>query len=109
MSKIHFTFFTMLCTAALLLSIFWMCFPHILAPASPSVKNEVIGANIYLLEDLGGKLLVTQIIDEQKIEPSQVYDIYVNLLPEVDAMRIKNGWYIEGDITLARLLEDLGG
>ena len=39
----------------------------------------------------------------------EVTDIYVNLLPENDALRIKRGFTVTGDRALDRLLEDLGG
>ena len=34
--------------------------------------------------------------------------IYVNLLPEADALRLKQGLYVTGETALRALLEDLG-
>ena len=36
-------------------------------------------------------------------------DIYVNLLPENDALRVKQGMTVTGDAALQKVLEDLGG
>jgi len=36
-------------------------------------------------------------------------DIYVNLLPENDALRVKQGMTVTGDAALQEVLEDLGG
>ena len=36
-------------------------------------------------------------------------EIYVNLLPEDDALRIKQGLPVTGEAALRQLLEDLGG
>ena len=36
-------------------------------------------------------------------------DIYVNLLPENDALRVKHGMTVTGDSALQEVLEDLGG
>ena len=36
-------------------------------------------------------------------------DIYVNLLPENDALRVKQGMVVTGDAALQEVLEDLGG
>ena len=35
--------------------------------------------------------------------------IYVNLLPEADAIRLKQGFYVSGETALRAQLEDLGG
>ena len=36
-------------------------------------------------------------------------NIYVNLLPENDARRVKQGMAVTGDAALQEVLEDLGG
>ena len=36
-------------------------------------------------------------------------DIYVNLLPENDALRVKQGMTVTGAAALQEVLEDLGG
>ncbi len=59
----------------------------------------------YELRDTGGRVAVYAAGGDT---PLAVYDIYVNLLPEGDALRLKSGMRVYGDAALESLLEDLG-
>lgn len=61
----------------------------------------------YWLRDVGGKVAVYG-SEHPGAKPLAVYDIYVNLLPECDALRLKTGWPVTGEGQLQRTLEDLG-
>ena len=64
----------------------------------------------YLLRDEGGMVAVyTCGPDGSPTRLAQQTDIYVNLLPENDALRVKHGMTVTGDAALQEVLEDLGG
>ena len=64
----------------------------------------------YLLCDEGGMVAVyTCGPDGSPALRVEQTEIYVNLLPEDDALRIKQGLPVTGEAALRQLLEDLGG
>ena len=64
----------------------------------------------YLLRDEGGMVAVyTCGPDGSPTRLARQTDIYVNLLPENDALRVKQGMTVTGDTALQEVLEDLGG
>ena len=64
----------------------------------------------YLLRDEGGMVAVyTCGPDGSPTRLARQTDIYVNLLPENDALRVKQGMTVTGDAALQEVLEDLGG
>lgn len=94
-----------LCAVGILWGAWALAAPVLPAPesAAPSASAAPAG---YYLRDLGGRVAVYESADAD--EPLAVYDIYVNLLPETDVLRLKNGLYVADDAALQRLLEDLG-
>ena len=61
----------------------------------------------YLIKDEGGRVAVYAAF-RPDAPPLARYDIYVNLLPAADVLRLKAGWPISNDAALQRTLEDLG-
>ena len=94
-----------LCAAGILWGVWALAAPLFPAPeaASPAASEAPGG---YYLRDLGGRVAVYESADAD--EPLAVYDIYVNLLPQTDVLRLKNGFYVSDAAALQRLLEDLG-
>lgn len=92
-----------LCTFCILLGIFGLILPlwHTVSPA-PTPPPQT-----YWLRDVGGRVAVYN-SDAPHAVPIAVYDIYVNLLPECDILRLKTGWPVTGEYQLQRTLEDLG-
>lgn len=125
MRKLSLCLFYGLCVFTLVFSLFWMALPRVEPPSSPagsetppdSVTPSLaaqalpeLDAQPYYLCDVGGHLAVyTCKPDGTPDALQEVTDIYVNLLPENDALRIKRGFTVTGDRALGRLLEDLGG
>ena len=81
--------------------------PSLRAGAAVSgVEEEAAG---YYLCDEGGRLAVYRWTDDgTPRERLALTDIYVNLLPEADAVRYKSGYYVWTRQELDTLLEDLG-
>ena len=81
--------------------------PSLRAGAALSGVPE--GEEGYYLCDEGGRLSVYRCdaggTPRQLLERT---DIYVNLLPEADALRYKSGYYVWSRQELETLLEDLG-
>lgn len=92
------------CTFCILLALFVM-----LTPLLPAEELRILSppGTEYYLRDCGGKVAVYDSPDP-KAAPLAIHDIYVNLLPECDALRLKAGWRVLGDTALQRTLEDLG-
>lgn len=126
MRKVVLCLFYALCAFTIAFSLFWMALPRLaLSPASPAgsetpvVSEPSLAAQAvpgvsaptqYLLCDEGGMVAVYTCgpdgTPDQQVEQT---DIYVNLLPENDALRIKQGLPVTGDAALRAVLEDLGG
>ena len=61
----------------------------------------------YLLKDEGGRVAVYSAF-QPDAPPLARYNIYVNLLPPPDVLRLKAGWRVTDTAALQRTLEDLG-
>ena len=125
MRKFSLCLFYGLCVFTLVFSLFWMALPRLELPSSPagsetppdSVTPSLAAQALpeldtpqYYLCDVGGRLAVyTCKADGTRDTLLRMTGIYVNLLPENDALCIKRGFTVTGDRALDRLLEDLGG
>lgn len=126
MRKLWLCLFYTLCAFTLSFSLFWLAAPALPAPeASPGSEGAVslseaparlaqalpgAAAPAYYLCDRGGRVAVYDCgADGQPGTLVELTDIYVNLLPEPDALRLKQGFTVQTAQELATLLEDLGG
>lgn len=121
MRRIWSCLFYGLCAFAIAFSLFWMVLPHLEAPA-PSADEEPIASQpnvlaqaepaapaAYWLCDKGGRVAVYECsADGEPEKLLEMTNIYVNLLPESDALRIKQGLTLHSEKELYTLLEDLG-
>ena len=128
MRKLWYFAFYGLCAFTIAFSLYWLAavpaLPRGAAPSSPgsSLPSARAGASApgvpetpaaqeegYYLCDEGGRLAVYRCdaagVPRARLE---LTDIYVNLLPEADALRFKAGYYVWNRQALERLLEDLG-
>ena len=83
-------------------------------PSGPSLAAQTLPdtgqPTQYLLRDEGGMVAVyTCGPAGSPTRLARQTDIYVNLLPENDALRVKQGMVVTGDAALQEVLEDLGG
>ncbi len=92
------------CTFCILLAVFLMFTPLF---SSREMRLMPAPAPEYWLRDCGGRVAVYDSPDPAAA-PLAIHDIYVNLLPACDALRLKVGWRVCGDTALQRTLEDLG-
>ncbi len=124
MRKLWYCMFYGLCSFTIVFSLYWIAvtqelprsvspgnssseMPSILAQAPVSSVNEQHG---YYLCDEGGRLAVYSCdANGQPEQCLELTDIYVNLLPESDALRLKHGYTVWNRRELEQLLEDLGG
>ena len=104
MRKLWVCLFYALCVFTIAFSLFWMALPSTAAQA----QAETLSLPYYLCDE-GGRVAVYRCnadgTPEQRI---LLTGIYVNLLPEGDALRIKAGLRVPGEAELRQLLEDLG-
>ena len=91
--------------------------PVLDGPAAPHSAEESLAAQAvpelsaqgYLLQDKGGRVAVYRCsADGTAGALLTVTGIYTNLLPENDALRIKQGIRVHSELELDQLLEDLG-
>lgn len=123
MRKLYTCLFYGLCVFTIAFSLFWMSLPRLTLPAPagsetpPSSEQQSLAAQAvpelsaqnYLLRDKGGRVAVYRCGTDGKAgELVTVTDIYTNLLPENDAVRIKRGILVHSERELDLLLEDLG-
>ena len=124
MRKLWLCLFYALCAFTIVFSLFWMALPRLPlgkpSPAEetplsslPSVSAQAAAeeaATAYYLCDEGGRVVVWR-CDANGSPAQRVLrtGIYVNLLPEGDALRIKQGLHLPSETELRQLLEDLGG
>ena len=81
----------------------WPC------PVSPSLPTPAKSGTDFYLCDEGGRVVVYTCSDNGLPDKRLLRTgIYVNLLPEADALRLKQGLYVTGETALRALLEDLG-
>ena len=129
MRKVVLCLFYALCAFAIAFSLFWMALPRLAlpspapgadsaaetpVPSGPSLAAQTLPdtgqPTQYLLRDEGGMVAVyTCGPDGSPTRLARQTDIYVNLLPENDALRVKQGMIVTGDTALQEVLEDLGG
>lgn len=84
-----------------LLGILTPLFPKDFVPAPSDAQPD------YWLRDYNGRIAVYDSPDQNAV-PIAIHDIYVNLLPECDVLRLKAGMVVHGPTALQRTLEDLG-
>lgn len=122
MRKLYTCLFYGLCVFTIAFSLFWMALPRLTLPSAgsetpPSSAEESLAAQAvpelsaqgYLLQDKGGRVAVYRCdADGTAGALLTVTGIYTNLLPENDALRIKQGIRVHSELELDQLLEDLG-
>ena len=123
MRKLCTCLFYGLCVFTIVFSLFWMALPRLTLPSPagsetpPSSAEESLAAQAlpelsaqgYLLQDKGGRVAVYRCdADGTAGALLTVTGIYTNLLPENDALRIKQGIRVHSELELDQLLEDLG-
>ncbi len=124
MRKLWLYLFYALCAFTIVFSLFWMALPKLSFP-TPSVSGEetpiesqlslsaqgipTLDHTAYYLCDEGGRVTVYRCLpDGTPDDLLERTDIYVNLLPEGDALRLKHGLTVPSESELRQLLEDLG-
>lgn len=126
MRKLWVCLFYALCVFTIVFSLFWMALPKLPLPlpspgeetpidsavpdTAAQARPEETGLAPYYLCDEGGRVVVYR-CDESGAPARKLLQtgIYVNLLPESDALRVKNGWLLQSEVELRQVLEDLGG
>lgn len=123
MRKLYTCLFYGLCVFTIAFSLFWMALPRLTLPSPagsetpPFSAEESLAAQAvpelsaqgYLLQDKGGRVAVYRCdADGTAGALLTVTGIYTNLLPENDALRIKQGIRVHSELELDQLLEDLG-
>lgn len=122
MRKVWLCVFYALCVFTIVFSLFWMALPRLPFPADSGSESPVPESGLaaqgradqqstdFYLRDEGGRVVVYTCSDNGLPEKRLLRTgIYVNLLPEADALRLKQGVYVTGETALRALLEDLGG
>ena len=124
MRKLCTCLFYGLCVFTIAFSLFWMALPRVeLSPTpsgseTPPESEASLAAQAvpeltvqrYYLCDRGGRVAVYACsANGTPAALQELTGIYVNLLPENDALRIKRGLTVYGERALDLLLEDLGG
>ena len=123
MRKFGLCLFYGLCVFTIAFSLFWMALPRLPLPEAPADETPPISGSVsslvqaaaptaagYYLCDTGGRVAVYACgPDGSPTRLARQTDIYVNLLPENDALRVKQGMTVTGDAALQEVLEDLGG
>ena len=122
MRKVWLCVFYALCVFTIVFSLFWMALPRLPFPAGSGSESPVSEPGLaaqgradqqstdFYLCDEGGRVVVYTCSDNGLPEKRLLRTgIYVNLLPEGDALRIKQGLCIPSEAELRQLLEDLGG
>ena len=126
MRKLWVCLFYALCVFTIVFSLFWMALPKLPLPlpspgeetpidsAAPDTaaqaRPEETGLTPYYLCDEGGRVVVYTCTENGLPDKRLLRTgIYVNLLPEADAIRLKQGFYVSGETALRAQLEDLGG
>lgn len=123
MRKAAMCLFYGLCMFTIVFSLFWMALPRLQLPARPdaaeadpssplSLAAQALPqteASRYYLCDAAGRVAVYSCTAEgTRGALVRMTNIYTNLLPENDALRIKRGLVVRSARELDLLLEDLG-
>ena len=122
MRKVWLCVFYAVCVFTIVFSLFWMALPGLPSPADPGAESPAsgprqaaqapaeMGSTSFYLCDEGGRVVVYACSEDGRpAERLLRTGIFVNLLPEADALRLKQGSYVTGETALRALLEDLGG
>ena len=113
MRKVWLCIFYALCIFTIVFSLFWMALPRLAGDSTLAVTGHMesagqSGTDFYLCDE-GGRVVVYTCSDNGLPDKRLLRTgIYVNLLPEADALRLKQGLYVTGETALRALLEDLG-
>lgn len=115
-------FFYAVCIFTIVFSLFWMALPKLPFPADSGTETPASepglaaqgragqGSTDFYLCDEGGRVVVYTCTENGLPDKRLLRTgIYVNLLPEADAIRLKQGFYVSGETALRAQLEDLGG
>ena len=110
------------CIFTIVFSLFWMALPKLPFPADSGTETPASepglaaqgragqGSTDFFLCDEGGRVVVYTCTENGLPDKRLLRTgIYVNLLPEADAIRLKQGFYVSGETALRAQLEDLGG
>ena len=123
MRKLYTCLFYGLCVFTVAFSLYWMSLPKLTLPAPagsetpPSSEQLSLaaqavpesGVQYYLLKDSNGRVAVYRCDSEGNAGALvTVTDIYTNLLPENDLLRLRRGVIVRSERELDLLLEDLG-
>ena len=122
MRKVWLCIFYALCIFTIVFSLFWMALPKLPFPADSGIETPASepglaaqgragqGSTDFYLCDEGGRVVVYTCTENGLPDKRLLCTgIYVNLLPEADAIRLKQGFYVSGETALRAQLEDLGG
>ena len=122
MRKVWLCIFYALCIFTIVFSLFWMALPSLPFPADSGTETPASepglaaqgragqGSTDFYLCDEGGRVVVYTCAENGLPDKRLLRTgIYVNLLPEADAIRLKQGFYVSGETALRAQLEDLGG
>ena len=113
MRKLALCLFYALCTFTIAFSLFWMALPRLNA-LSPAPQDEADSVPLSLAaQALPERTALYYLCDAcgadgQPADRLEETGIYVNLLPENDALRIKQGLSVYSETELRTVLEDLG-
>ena len=109
MRKVWLCIFYALCIFTIVFSLFWMALPSLPFPGLAAQGSAGQSGTDFYLCDEGGRVVVYTCSDNGLPDKRLLRTgIYVNLLPEADALRLKQGLYVTGETALRALLEDLG-
>ena len=122
MRKVWLCVFYALCVFTIVFSLYWMALPRLPFSASSGAETPASepglaaqgspgqsGSDFYLCDEGGRVVVYTCTENGLPGKPLLRTGIYVNLLPEADALRLNQGIYVTGETALRALLEDLGG
>ena len=108
MRKVWLCIFYALCIFTIVFSLFWMALPSLPFPADSGEETPASEPGL-AAQGSAGRVVVYTCSDNGLPDKRLLRTgIYVNLLPEADALRLKQGLYVTGETALRALLEDLG-
>ena len=109
MRKLVLCLFYALCAFAIAFSLFWMALPRLTLP-SPAPQDETPDSVPLSLaaQALPERTALYYLCDEGGMLTVYACGADVNLLPENDALRIKQGLAVYSETELRTVLEDLG-
>ena len=105
MRKVWLCVFYAVCIFTIVFSLFWMALPKLPFPADSGTETPASEPGLAAQGRAGQGSTENGLPDKRLLRTG----IYVNLLPEADAIRLKQGFYVSGETALRAQLEDLGG